>query len=351
MAVTLLKTGMQCSVQDLGRYGFQRYGVPVSGAMDKHAAAVANLLVGNRKEAAVLEFVLHGALIRFDDDALIAFSGSGAVPVASLQGASLQGTSLQGTSLQGASLQGSGKTTQLPVHKAIYVPKNTIVELQYSDKGCRMYMAVAGGLDVPVVMGSRSTYLPAGAGEKIAAGDSLEVGTMSDVSVNMMRSLTGDHVGVARWGAIELIEEAGSDYIRFLRGAEWEQFSKVSQNNWLNDWFTVSNASDRMGIKLEGGQLSRAISGEMISTAVTAGTVQVIPDGSPLILMADAQTTGGYPRIAQIIDADLPILAQKRPGDKIRFRVVSPLVAEELYVNTHEELKRLERNIKTKFSI
>jgi antagonist of KipI len=331
MAVTILKTGMQCSVQDLGRYGFQRYGVPVSGAMDKHATAVANLLVGNRKELAVLEFVLHGAMLRFEEDALIAFSGSGAVPF--------------------ASLQGSGKTTQLPVHKAIYIPKNTIIELQYSDKGCRMYMAVAGGINVPAVMGSRSAYLPAGAGEKILAGGSLEVGAMSDVSINMLRSLTGDFVGIAKWGAIELIEEAGSDYIRFLRGAEWEQFNKVSQNNWLNDWFTISNTSDRMGIKLEGGQLSRATSGEMISTAVTAGTVQVIPDGSPLILMADAQTTGGYPRIAQIIDADLPILAQKRPGDKIRFRVVSPLVAEELYINTREELKRLERNIKTKFSI
>jgi antagonist of KipI len=89
----------------------------------------------------------------------------------------------------------------------------------------------------------------------------------------------------------------------------------------------------------------------MISTAVTMGTVQVIPDGSPLILMADAQTTGGYPRIAQVVDADLPILAQKRPGDKIRFREVSPLVAEELYINRQEELIRLKRNIRTKFSI
>ena len=346
MAVTILKTGIQCSVQDLGRYGFQRYGVPVSGAMDKHAAAVANLLVGNRKELAVLEFVLHGAVIRFNNNALIAFSGSGAVPVSDLQNLDLQNPNLQGRGFGGRE-----RTTQLPVHKAIYVPKNTIVELQYSDKGCRMYMAVAGGIDVPVVMGSRSAYLPAGAGEMIAAGGSLEVGAISDVSINMLRSLTGDLVGIAKWGAIELIEEAGSDYIRFLRGAEWEQFNKVSQNNWLNDWFTISNASDRMGIKLEGGQLSRATSREMISTAVTAGTVQVIPDGSPLILMADAQTTGGYPRIAQIIDADLPILAQKRPGDKIRFRAVSPLVAEELYINTQEELKRLERNIKTKFSI
>ncbi|HSF46497.1 MAG TPA: hypothetical protein VLA58_10830, partial [Chitinophagaceae bacterium] len=225
MAVTILKTGIYCSIQDLGRYGYQRYGVPVSGAMDKHAAAVANLLVGNRKNFAVLEFVLHGAMIRFDEDALIAFSGSGSL---------LQGSLLQGSLLQGSLLQGSGKTTQLPVHKTIFVPKNTVVELQYSDRGCRMYMAIAGGFEAPVVMGSRSTYLPAGAGEKIEVGTKIESGAMRDVSVNMLKSLAGDQVAISKWGAIELIEEVESDYIRFLKGAEWEQFSSVSQNNWLN---------------------------------------------------------------------------------------------------------------------
>jgi antagonist of KipI len=172
--------------------------------------------------------------------------------------------------------------------------------------------------------------------------------------------MVSENVVVSKWGAIELIEEVETDCIRVMRGHEWEQFNKVSQNKWLNDRFTVSNSSDRMGVRLEGGDLRREqVAGgglqeadhEMISTAVTMGTVQVIPDGSPLILMADAQTTGGYPRIAQVIDADLPILAQKRPGDKIRFREVSPLVAEELYINRQEELIRLKRNIRTKFSI
>jgi antagonist of KipI len=189
------------------------------------------------------------------------------------------------------------------------------------------------------------------------AGGRLQVAEMSEVSRNIVKTIAGDHVVVSKWGAIELIEEVETDCVRVMRGHEWEQFSRVSQNKWLNDRFTISNSSDRMGVKLEGGGLQIASGGsqiacnEMISTAVTMGTVQVIPDGSPLILMADAQTTGGYPRIAQVIDADLPILAQKRPGDKIRFREVSPLVAEELYVNRQEELIRLKRNIRTKFSI
>jgi antagonist of KipI len=354
MTVTILKTGIQCTVQDQGRRGYQRYGVPVGGAMDKHAAAVANLLCGNAYDAAVLEFILHGAKIRFDDDALIAFAGGGAIPY--LQGADLQGPHLGGREKK--------KTSVLPVHKNIFVPKNTIVELQYSDKGCRMYMAIAGGFDVPMVMGSRSMYLPVEAGEPQVAGDMLPVGEMSEVSLNMIRKMAGDEVYVSKWGAIELIEEVETDCIRVMRGHEWEQFNKVSQNKWLNDRFTISNSSDRMGVKLEGGNLQRetrhpglagsrlqASEHEMISTAVTMGTVQVIPDGSPLILMADAQTTGGYPRIAQVIDADLPILAQKRPADKIRFREVSIPVAEELYINRQEELIRLKRNIRTKFSI
>jgi antagonist of KipI len=359
MTVTILKTGIQCTVQDQGRRGYQRYGVPVGGAMDKHAAAVANMLCGNAYDAAVLEFILHGAKIRFDDDALIAFAGGGAVPY--LQGPHLGGPHLGGPHLGGRHLGGreKKKTSVLPVHKNIFVPKNTIVELQYSDKGCRMYMAIAGGFDVPLVMGSRSMYLPVEAGEPQVAGDILPVAEMTEVSLNMIRKMAGDEVYVSKWGAIELIEEVETDCIRVMRGHEWEQFNKVSQNKWLNDRFTISNSSDRMGVKLEGGGLQREqaaggrlqVAEEMISTAVSMGTVQVIPDGSPLILMADAQTTGGYPRIAQVIDADLPILAQKRPGDKIRFREVSIPVAEELYINRQEELIRLKRNIRTKFSI
>ncbi len=325
MSLLILKSGLYSSVQDQGRWGFQRMGVPVSGCMDKQAASVANMLCGNPKDRAVIEFVMHGAQIRFDEDHLVAFSGSGAVPVS------------------------EGK--ELLLNRAIFVPKNSIIDLRYTDKGCRLYMAVGGGIDTPVIMGSRSAYEPAGAGAKLKAGDALPVGIRSDITDRMISRMAHHGVSVAKWGAVELLEEFDTDCIRVLRGPEWEQFNKDSQIKWSSAYYQITHASDRMGYKLSGEPLLLEKREEMISTAVCAGTIQVIPDGSPLILMADAQTTGGYPRIAQVIDADMSICAQKRPGDQVRFREVSETVAQELYLNRRQELARLERTVGTKFSI
>jgi antagonist of KipI len=142
-----------------------------------------------------------------------------------------------------------------------------------------------------------------------------------------------------------------TDCIRVLRGPEWEQFNESSKKAWLSSYYQVTQSSDRMGYALSGEALGLSEQKEMISTAVSSGTVQVIPDGSPVLLMADAQTTGGYPRIAQVIDVDIAVCAQKRPGDKVRFREVSPPVAEELWKNRIEERERLEKTIGVKFSI
>lgn len=324
MSLSIIKTGVYCSVQDQGRWGHQRFGVPVSGCMDKHAASVANLLCGNAYDLALVEFVMHGASIRFDADHLVAFSGGGAIPVAGHH--------------------------ELMLHRAIFVPKHTVIDLRYTDKGCRLYMAVAGGIDTPMVMGSRSTYEPAGAGSRLATGDELPIGARSDISERMIGKMVIKGVTVAKWGAVELLEEMDTDCIRVLRGEEWAQFSEPSKKKWLSGYFQITQASDRMGYTLSGETLSLTDRKEMISTAVSTGTVQVVPDGSPLLLMADAQTTGGYPRIAQVIDTDISTCAQKRPGDKIRFREVSEAVAHELYLSRIEERKRLEKTIRVKFS-
>ncbi len=325
MSLSIIKTGIYCSVQDQGRWGYQRLGVPVSGCMDKHAASVANILCGNPHDVAVLEFVMHGASIQFEADHLVAFSGGGAAPF-------------------------SGDR-ELLLHRAIFVPANTVIDLRYMDKGCRLYMAVAGGIDTPLVMGSRSTYEPAGAGSRVRPWEVLPVGNRTDVAERMIRQMAPQGVTVAKWGAVELLEEMDSDCARVLRGPEWSQFSESAKRKWLSGYFQVTQASDRMGCALSGEPLSLAVSKEMISTAVTAGTIQVVPDGSPLLLMADAQTTGGYPRIAQVIEADIALCAQKRPGDKIRFREVSEAVAHQLFVNRVEERKRIEKTIGVKFCI
>jgi antagonist of KipI len=230
------------------------------------------------------------------------------------------------------------------------VPKGSIVELGYSDTGCRTYMAIAGGIESPYILSSRSMYKGLGQ-EKLMAGQELNTGMPGERSRGMMKQMPASVLGVAKWGSIELLEHHDTDLIRVTRGPEWHLFSPGSRRTWLNSHYKISNSSDRMGILLEGEALSVSEKEEMISTAVCTGTVQVIPDGSPLVLMADAQTTGGYPRIAQVIEADISLLAQKRPGDSIRFREVSNLVAEELYINRRKELEGLERSLKVKFSI
>lgn len=342
MSISIIKAGLYCSVQDQGRPGFQRVGVPVGGCMDKYAASVANILCGNAHDFAVVEFLMHGASIRFDSDHLVAFAGSGAIPTWS--------------------------NRELPIHRAIFVPGDTVIDLRYTDKGCRLYLALAGGVDTPLLLGSRSTYEPAGIGSRISAGDKLPVGVRSEVAERMIGQLLPAGIGsgtikgmnggilpngpsVSKWGAVELLEEMDTDCIRILRGPEWDYFSEHSRKKWLSTYFQITQASDRMGYTLIGEGISLAVTREMISTAVTTGTIQVVPDGSPLLLMADAQTTGGYPRIAQVIEADIALCAQKRPGDKIRFREVSEAVAHQLFINRVEERKRIEKTIGVKFCI
>lgn len=326
MALKIIKPGIYASVQDMGRTGHRRYGVPVSGCMDRHAAAMANLLVGNTESAAVIEFLLHGATMEAGHHMLLAFSGGGSIP------------------------QVNG--VDVLVGRAVLVRAGSVIHLRYHDKACRMYMAMAGGVDVPEVMGSRSSYDPVGAAYRLEAGMRLNVGLCSDVSLRIMNDLRSLQRTVAGWGAVEWLEHELSEWVRVLRGPEWKH---LPYRELMAATYTVGDRSDRMGMMLESRE-QRAGSGEqgagmeMLSTGVCVGTVQMLPSGSPMVLMADAQTTGGYPRWAQVITADLWLLAQARPGDKIRFREVSLQVAQELCRNRREELDRLARSIRTKFA-
>jgi len=324
MSIQIIKTGIFSSVQDQGRRGMQRYGIPVAGCMDRHAAAIANLMCGNSIGDAVLEFTYHGAMLLFHTEHLVCFTGGG------------------------SRVFGDGRA--LPFDRAMLIPAGTSVELGYADIGCRTYMAVGGGINIAEVLGSRSMYRGIGP-ERLEPRQELATGTPSSRSESMRRQINGSGLTVARWGSIELLEHFTSDLIRVTRGPDWHMFTPASRHSFLNSQYKLSNTSDRMGSLLEGECLSLASREEMISTSVCTGTVQVIPDGSPLVLMADAQTIGGYPRIGQVIESDLGLLAQKRPGDTIRFREVSHLVAEELYINRRRELARLERSLKVKFSV
>jgi len=175
----------------------------------------------------------------------------------------------------------------------------------------------------------------------------LRTGVCSYVSLRIMNSLRSLQSTVANWGAVEWLEHEPSEWVRVLRGPEWMH---LPYRELMAATYTVSDRSDRMGMLVEQKAGSSEQKAEMLSTGVCMGTVQLLPSGSSVILMADAQTTGGYPRFAQVIAADLWLLAQARPGDKIRFREVSLQVAQELYRNRREELDRLARSINTKFA-
>jgi antagonist of KipI len=323
MSIRIRKTGILSSLQDCGRIGFRRYGVPVSGSMDQHAAAVANLLAGNHREEAVIEITLHGMQVEFLQDSLVAFTGSGSRPYLGARA--------------------------IDINKAVWILKGSVIDFRYHESGCRLYMAIAGGWMADKIMNSRSCFPPAGAGKIIAVGDYLYGGRPSHRAVKIVGQMDTSAVSMSGWGYG--VQEKATDVVRVMKGHEWEEFTAASHENWMNSRYTVTTSSNRMGYRLSGNALQLKHQKEMISSAVVMGAVQVTPDGNPLILLSDAQTTGGYPRIAQVIDVDFSILAQKRPGDKISFLLVNPDIAESLYILNDEQLSRLEKTIESKTAI
>lgn len=281
MEVKVRRSGMLSTIQDLGRPGLRAAGVPVGGAMDAFALRVANLLVGNDENAAGLEMTRVGAELEFGEDTVVAVTGANA--------------------------------GGLEPWRPHFLKAGTRIEWGQFTSGCRAYVAVAGEFDVPVVLDGRGTFLRAGwggwQGRALRNGDVLTVTPPEQV------------VTVGNWRLDLRILPAYSDTptLRVLAGAQAGEFSP----QWCQTEFEVHPQSDRMGIRLLCAPLARAVATELDSTAVAPGTVQVPPDGQPIVLGADAQTIGGYPQLAHVISVDLPLLAQLRPADRVRFVEVS----------------------------
>jgi antagonist of KipI len=226
--------------------------------------------------------------------------------------------------------------------------------------GCRAYLAVAGGLAVPSVLGSRSTYLRACLGgwhgRALLTGDELPVGKISPDNLKL-RQLVAPAVLPAPWAAARWTPGPAlcptprpQPLIRAVRGPEYGQFTPASQRAFWHEPFALTPAADRMGYRLQGPVLTREIPTELLSSAVTFGTMQVPPGGQPIVLLADAQTTGGYPRLAQVITADFTALAQARPGQQLRFQEVSLAEAQALYLAQERRLRDLRRAIDYKLT-
>jgi antagonist of KipI len=298
--VTVVRPGLLTTIQDEGRWGQQASGVPVSGAMDLVSHRIANALIGNDASAASLEATVLGPAIRFETPTLVAVAGADL----------------------GARIDGA----DLPLHQPVPCRPGGVLQFGERRSGTRAYIAFGGGIVAPPALGSRSTHTQSGlggvGGRAVAAGDRLPLGTQASGSNS--RVIANPSVRVR-----------GGARLRVLPGPQREHFPDDALDLLQRTRFTVTPQSDRMGYRLTGGTIPRIAGREMISDATFAGALQVPPSGHPILLMADRQTTGGYPQLAVVITADLPAAGQLAPGDWIEFEVcsrreaVSALMAQE----------------------
>ena len=298
MSLTVLRPGLLTTVQDLGRPA-RRLGVPPSGVLDPFAARIANRSVGNDDGAAVLECLLRGPALRAERPVTVAVVGA-PVPV---------------------TVDGSA----VAMGRAVAVPAGAVVDVGAIREGARCWLAIAGGVDVPPVLGSRSTDTLGSLGPApLREGDVLPVGR---AQVTGRRGL-GE--AAAGWPT-----PVGPDgvAVRAVRGPHADRLDGPVQGSW-----TVSPRSDRTGLRLDGRPARVRDGGEVASHGLVAGAVQVPPDGRPVVLLAGHQATGGYPVVAVVCAADLPLLAQARPGSTVRIRTVEVPAARRAYAQRVREL-------------
>jgi KipI family sensor histidine kinase inhibitor len=285
-SVTILRPGLLTTIQDEGRWGHQRIGVPVCGAMDLHAHRLANALVGNDAGAATLEATLAGPDVRFDAETTIAVTG--------------------------ADLDATVDGATLAMYAAVSCREGSVLRFGARREGGRAYVAFSGGIDTPPMLGSRATHVRTGMGgaqgQAVRAGDRLPL---------------GHAVGGPSHGQADASPRGAGARLRVLPGPQVDLLPPEALDVLQRTRFTVTPQSDRMGYRLTADRSIPGADREMISDATFPGAIQVPPAGAPILLMADRQTTGGYPQVAVVITADLPLAGQLVPGDWIEFQVCS----------------------------
>lgn len=310
MSLVVLAAGLLTTVQDGGRCGHSAIGVGTSGAMDSVALRLANILVGNVDNVAALEITLRGPRLRCDAACLIAITG--------------------------APLEATCDGAALPLWRPVRVAAGAELSFGGMHRGARSYVAFAGGIQVPALLGSRSTDVNAGIGPALAVGDVLPVAT------------SPSRAPPAKWALDPMpwFDAEMTQPIRVVAGAHFSQLDAGSQRTLFAAEFRISADSNRVGYRLEGPKLALQEPLELISCGVVPGTVQLPPGGAPIVLMAEAPTTGGYPRIAHVLAVDQPRLAQRRPGDSVHFTQVSPAAAETLYLERERAIAALAQTVR-----
>lgn len=289
--ITVLSPGALSTIQDEGRFGYMSTGFSPNGAMDAFSSKIANILVGNAPGDGVIEMTVTGVSVKFDSTSVIAVTGADMKPDV------------------------NGK--EIKMYESVEVKAGDVLTLHVAEGGMRAYLAVAGGFDLPLVMGSMSTNLKCAVGgfegRKLMRGD----------EIPLRQSISHALIGRRRISEPEKIVSDGVMTVRVMLGPQDDYFTDKGIETFLSSEYTVSDKSDRMGVRLDGEKVENKNGVDIISDAIATGAVQIPASGTPIIMMADRQTTGGYAKIATVISADLKKIAQARPGTKIRFESVS----------------------------
>ena len=304
MKIKVISPGVLTTVQDTGRFGHQAAGIPEAGAMDRASLRLANALVGNPEDAAALELTVFGGTFEFDGKGTIALTGADMRPY----------------------LNGN----RMSMNTAVPVKAGDRLELGVASRGMRAYLAVSGGIDVPVVLGSRSTDLKSRLGglegRKLRAGDVLENGSRPQAAAELAE-VQGTPCEPVLQRLAKATSPEGVTQIRFLFGPQDAMFAEDAKKTFTDSIYTLSAACDRMGYRLEGAAVPSLNGTDILSEGICFGSIQVPANGQPIVMMADHQTTGGYAKIGTVLSEDLPLLAQLGPGKRIHF---VPVTLEEL---------------------
>lgn len=305
------------TVQDLGRYGYQHLGINPGGAMDHFSASLANALLGKELNAPVIELHFPASTFLFQQACVVCVTGADFMPCIN--------------------------DVPITLQQPFFVSTNAVLQFKSIKKGARCYLSLLNELKIQKWLGSYSTNLKAGAGgynrRRLEKEDELEFAFLPHASTN-------DAITALPWRYNEAV--LSSNELEFIPGNEWDWLDVKSQTDFLNNGFAITPASDRMGYRLQGEKLIQQNKQQLVSSAVSFGTVQLLPDGQLIVLMADHQTTGGYPSIGHVISAHLSKLAQKKPGDEIKFAMTSVNSAEEKYAAQQEHLSRLQNTCNLK---
>jgi biotin-dependent carboxylase-like uncharacterized protein len=300
--------GLHTTVQDLGRPGYQAIGVPVSGALDGYSLRLANALVGNEPGAAALEVLLSGPAFEVAADRVrVGLAGGGA-----------------SLAIDASHIVTAGQSVTLA--------RGTVFHVVVGRQSACCYLAVEGGVAVPPVLGSASTYVRAAIGG--IEGRALRRGDFVPLAVARAAER-------AELRLPSLLPGTGDQPIRIVLGPQQECFTAAAVAALLGSEFRISQSADRMGMRLDGPLLRHRGGWDIVSDAIPTGAIQVPGSGQPILLLADHQTTGGYPKIATVVSTDLPVVGRRRPGDTLRFVAVTVEEAEELFRDAERQLAEL----------